>query len=47
MTPEQHARVKTMAVLLGVAALFLVHGGHAATHGGPACTMTGTPGPTT
>ena len=44
MTPEQHARAKTMAVLFGVAALFLVRGGHAATHVGPACTMTGTPG---
>jgi Ca2+-binding RTX toxin-like protein len=32
-----------MAVLFGVAALFLVRGGHAATHSGPACTITGTP----
>ena len=47
MTPEQQGRAKTMAVLFGMVALFLVRGGHAATHGGPACTMTGTPGPDT
>jgi Ca2+-binding RTX toxin-like protein len=45
VTPEQQARAKTMAVLFALAALFMVRGGHAATHSGPACTITGTPGP--